>query len=76
MRDELFIERIQRSTPHLLYLSKLKSIDDSILAPWNCEHLAQAHRRRKIRLFNTSAGLFVPDIITPMELVEGDEDHV
>jgi len=41
------------------------------LVTWNCAHLAQVHRRRRIRLFNTSAGLFVPEIITPMELVGG-----
>jgi len=45
------------------------------LVTWNCEHLAEAHRRRKIRLINTMAGLYVPEIVTPMELSarkEGD----
>ena len=46
------------------------------LVTWNCEHLAQAHKRRRIRLFNTSAGLFVPEIVTPMELVEEGEENV
>ncbi len=44
------------------------------LITWNCDHLAHAHRRKKVRLFNASAGLFIPDIITPMELM-GDEDN-
>lgn len=43
---------------------------------WNCEHLAEAHRRRRIRLFNTYAGLFVSEIVTPMELVVGGEENV
>jgi predicted nucleic acid-binding protein len=49
------------------------------LVTWNCEHLAEAHRRRKIRLFNTIAGLYVPEIGTPMELKisqEGDENGI
>lgn len=43
------------------------------LITWNCEHLAEAHRRKRIRLYNTSAGLFVPELVTPMELLEGGE---
>ncbi len=35
---------------------------------WNCHHLAEAHRRRHIRLSDTSAGPHVPEMVTPMEL--------
>lgn len=38
------------------------------LVTWNCQHLAEAHRRRQVRLLNTMAGLFAPEIVTPMEL--------
>lgn len=58
---------------HIAFAS-LNKID--FLVTWNCEHLAEAHRRRRVRLFNTSAGLFVPEIITPMELLEGGEEGV
>ncbi len=49
------------------------------LVTWNCEHLAEAHRRRKVRLFNTMAGIYVPELVTPMELKitkEGDENGI
>ncbi|MFH1824275.1 MAG: type II toxin-antitoxin system VapC family toxin [Candidatus Firestonebacteria bacterium] len=55
-------------------LASFHKID--FLITWNCEHLAEAHRRRRIRLFNASAGLFVPEIVTPMEFVEGGEEDV
>ncbi len=46
------------------------------LVTWNCRHLADGHRRKKIKLFNTSAGLYVPEILTPLELTGGEEDVV
>ena len=39
------------------------------LVTWNFGHLASVHRQARIRLFNTSAGFFVPEIITPEFLV-------
>ena len=36
---------------------------------WNFGYLASVHRQARIRLFNTSAGFFVPEIITPEFLV-------
>lgn len=65
-----------------------KSFDDALhiavasfykidfLVTWNCAHIAEAHKRKQIRLFNTSAGLFVPEIVTPMELLRGGEEDV
>lgn len=58
-------------------IASLYKID--FLVTWNCEHLAEAHRRRKVRLFNTMAGLYVPELVTPMELKiskEGDESGI
>jgi len=43
------------------------------LLTWNCKHLAEGHRRKLVRLFNTSAGLYVPEIVTPLELIGGEE---
>ena len=39
------------------------------LVTWNFGFLASVHQQARIRLFNTSAGFFVPDIITPEFLV-------
>lgn len=39
------------------------------LVTWNFGHLANVHRLARIRLFNTGAGFFVPEIVTPEFLV-------
>ncbi|MGE0104573.1 MAG: type II toxin-antitoxin system VapC family toxin [Blastocatellales bacterium] len=39
------------------------------LVTWNFGHLANVHRQARIRLFNTGAGFFVPEIVTPEFLV-------
>jgi hypothetical protein len=39
------------------------------LVTWNFGFLASVQQQARIRLFNTSAGFFVPDIITPEFLV-------
>ncbi len=42
------------------------------LLTWNCEHLANANKMGHIRRINTLLGLYVPMLITPLELM-GDE---
>ena len=43
------------------------------LITWNCQHLANANKFGHIRRINTMLGLFVPAIVTPLELLgEGD----
>lgn len=39
------------------------------LVTWNFGHLANVRKQARIRLFNTSAGFFVPMIVTPEFLV-------
>ncbi len=39
------------------------------LVTWNFGHLANVHRQARIKLFNTAAGFFVPEIVTPEFLV-------
>ncbi len=39
------------------------------LVTWNFGHLANVRRQARIRLFNTAAGFFVPQIVTPEFLV-------
>lgn len=51
---------------HLAYASYYK-ID--FLLTWNCNHLANANKREHIRVINSRMGLFVPEITTPLELI-------
>ena len=50
---------------HLAYASFYK-ID--FLLTWNCNHLANANKKQHIRILNNRLNLFVPEIITPLEL--------
>jgi hypothetical protein len=44
------------------------------LLTWNCRHLANANKFGHIRRVNTMLGLFVPMLVTPLELLgESDE---
>ncbi|MBN1674088.1 MAG: type II toxin-antitoxin system VapC family toxin [Kiritimatiellae bacterium] len=38
------------------------------LLTWNCAHIANANKFEHIRIINTRLGLFVPALVTPMEL--------
>lgn len=44
------------------------------LLTWNCRHLANANKFGHIRRINHLLGLFVPSLVTPLELL-GDEDE-
>jgi predicted nucleic acid-binding protein len=44
------------------------------LLTWNCKHIANANKFEHIRIINTRLGLFVPTLVTPMELCE-EEYH-
>ncbi|MDQ3011760.1 MAG: type II toxin-antitoxin system VapC family toxin [Acidobacteriota bacterium] len=41
------------------------------LLTWNCRHLANANKFGHIRRINTLLGLFVPQLVTPLELIGG-----
>lgn len=56
---------------HLAYASYYK-VD--FLLTWNCNHLANANKKDHIRFLNTRLGLFIPEIITPLELFEEGTD--
>lgn len=66
---------IERAIFHRKYLAdalhvaiaSLHKID--YLVTWNFGHLANVRRQARIRLFNTTAGFFVPNIVTPEFLV-------
>ncbi|MCL4192998.1 MAG: type II toxin-antitoxin system VapC family toxin [Thermoguttaceae bacterium] len=44
------------------------------LATWNCQHLANANKFGHIRRVNTLLGLFIPGLVTPLELLGNDYD--
>lgn len=41
------------------------------LVTWNCRHLANANKFGHIRRVNTLLGLYVPALVTPLELLGG-----
>jgi hypothetical protein len=41
------------------------------LVTWNCRHLANANKFGHIRRVNTMLGLFVPAVVTPLEMIGG-----
>lgn len=44
------------------------------LVTWNCLHLANANKFGHIRRVNTMLGLFVPALVTPLQLLGGHDD--
>lgn len=45
------------------------------LATWNCKHLANANKFAHIRRVNTLLGLLVPILVTPLELLEANDEE-
>lgn len=45
------------------------------LVTWNCRHLANANKFGHIRRVNTLLGLYVPTLVTPLELLEDYDDE-
>ena len=43
-----------------------------MLVTWNFGYIANVHRQARIRLFNTTAGFFVPVIVTPEFLISAE----
>ena len=44
------------------------------LLTWNCRHLANANKFDHIRRVNALLGLFVPALVTPLELLGADDE--
>ena len=65
VKNKLMPEKDIRDALHLAYASLYK-ID--VLLTWNCSHLANINKIEHIRNINRGLGLFVPEIITPLEL--------
>jgi predicted nucleic acid-binding protein len=45
------------------------------LVTWNCQHLANANKFGHIRRVNTLLGLYVPALVTPLELLGGANER-
>lgn len=43
------------------------------LATWNCKHIANANKFGHVRSLNTKLGLFIPALVTPLELSKENE---
>jgi predicted nucleic acid-binding protein len=56
-----------------LHLALASYYKCDFLVTWNCRHLANANKFGHIRLVNTMLGLFVPTLVTPLELL-GEND--
>ena len=55
-----------------LALASLHRCD--FLVTWNCRHLANANKFGHIRRINVLLGLFVPALVTPLELIGGSDE--
>ena len=44
------------------------------LLTWNCRHIANPNKFRSIRLANGALGLFVPALVTPNQLLGGENE--
>lgn len=56
-----------------LHLALASHYRCDFLVTWNCRHLANANKFDHIRRVNGILGLFVPALVTPLELL-GEED--
>lgn len=56
---------------HLAYASYFNI---QYLLTWNCNHLANANKRKHIRVINARLGLSTPEIVTPLELFKEEEN--
>jgi len=70
IQNHLMPQKFGGDALHLAYASYYK-ID--FLLTWNCNHLANANKREHIRVINSRMGLFVPEITTPLELVNEEK---
>ncbi|MEN8221010.1 MAG: hypothetical protein ABFS56_32590 [Pseudomonadota bacterium] len=66
LEQEIFPQNAAR-VAYYLAIASFHKID--FLVTWDNTWLAEGHQRKRIRLFNTSAGIYVPEIVTPSELM-------
>lgn len=64
LKNKLMPQKDTRDALHLAFASVYK-ID--ILLTWNCAHLANVNKKEHIKNINAALGLFLPEIVTPLE---------
>ena len=57
-----------------LHLALVSHHKCDFLVTWNCQHLANANKFGHIRRVNAMLGLFVPALVTPLELLGGRDE--
>ena len=55
-----------------LHLAMASYYGCDYLLTWNCKHLANANKYRHIRRINTIMDLVTPNLVTPLELLQGE----
>ena len=73
---EAYIQRLvmpQDPTGDALHLALASFHKCDFLLTWNVRHLANANKFVHIRRVNTLLGLFSPTLVTPLELLAGEE---
>ena len=68
-------DKHRRNYELLTSVAVLGELQSDFLLTWNCQHLANANKFGHIRRVNTLLGLFVPDLVTPLELLGEDENE-
>lgn len=61
----LMPKNVEGDAIHLAYASFYRL---DFLLTWNCNHLANANKKRHIQVINSRLGLHVPEIVTPLQL--------
>lgn len=82
--DDAVIEIVQAYIRHrlmpadpggdALHLALASYYKCDFLATWNCKHLANANKFGHLRRVNAMLGLFVPALVTPLELLGGSDE--
>lgn len=70
-----FLHKLMPANPSgdALHLALASFHKCDFLVTWNCRHLANANKFGHIRRVNTMLGLFVPVMVTPLELMGADD---
>ncbi len=75
--DTYIMRRVMPANPvgDALHLALASFHRCDFLVTWNCRHLANANKFGHIRRVNTLLGLYVPIIVTPLELLAERDDE-
>jgi len=76
--DAYFRHKLMPADPagDALHLALASYHKCDFLVTWNCQHLANANKFGHIRRVNAILGLFVPTIVTPLELLGESNEFI